>query len=105
MKPNSIAEWKTIFKRPAEHEFGFPISQLQREWDLVAKACREGRSGGECKRCWALDPSCNNTEPCAKAQPAARDRAIKSTPLYCKMLIYCECRSSSNLANTNTPGP
>ena len=35
-----------MFERPPDHEFQMSLSQLQDEWDLVAKAC-SSRAAGE----------------------------------------------------------
>jgi len=84
MKPKSIEEWNILFERTRQ-DIQVPLAQLENEWDIVAQACID-RRWGECKRCWALDPSCQKSGDCKRAQQGPRNRAIKSMPLCVDML-------------------
>jgi len=76
MKPTNHEEWITVLDR-SNPDLKVPLSQLEREWNLIAQECIDGRWGG-CTRCWSLDPGCERNGVCKRAQKGPRDRAIKS---------------------------
>jgi hypothetical protein len=68
MQPITPEDWAFFLRKTT---IKLSHSQLQTEWDLVAKTCIDKTWG--CKRCWSLDSTGDKFGQCKTAQVGPRD--------------------------------